>query len=400
VSDPEAAPPKSLPELLISIERPGEYLVANPLVRTYALGDLSFVQLLSALRSPPGRQELERDFPGTPFRVVDATIPPFRDGLLGDPTALDREAPLEDAPPLDLDEALELSRRLMLTVDDEEMYAAHRGARKNVLDRAHRGTLHQRVGEYVMLGLRSDVDDWWVAQKFSEDRREPRPGLYSDVQFRFMESYYDAARVGGMRVLDFGCGPGLFARLFARNGATVVGLDTNPGHLQTAARLSEQDGLAERTEYLELELPVAKGLEVLGDQRFDLIFLSDVLMFYFHPYDAQLELDPVELLSGLAKLLAPGGTIAVLEPNGTFWQQPWLGDPERPFTIVTEHADRRYGVTPTLEQLSRAAEDSGLAIRRVRELVAQRSQAPDRANRFAQEFPVWWFFELSPPGGA
>jgi len=261
-----------------------------------------------------------------------------------------------------------------------------------VLDRGHRGTLHQRVGEYVMLGLRSDVDDWWAAQKFSDDRREPRPGLYRDVQMSFMERYYDAARVGGKRVLDFGCGPGLFARLFARNGATVVGLDTNAGHLETATRLSADDGLGDRTEYRELLLPLSEGLAVLAGQRFDLIFLSDVLMFYFHPYDARLELDPVELLAGLEKLLAPGGTIAVLEPNGTYWQQPWLGDPERPFTIVTEHADRRYGVTPTLEQLSRAAEDSGLVIRRVRELVSASSD--DRATAFAREFPVWWFFEL------
>ena len=46
---------------------------------------------------------------------------------------------------------------------------------------------------------------------------------------------------------------------------------------------------------------------------------------------------------------------------------------------ATEHIDR-YG-TPTLEQLSRAAEDSGLAIRRVRELVADGSPATDRATR-------------------
>ena len=384
--------PTALPELLVSLERPGEYLVANPLVHTYALGDEAFVRLLSQLREPPASGEL--DFAGC--RAVDATVAPFRDGLLGDPTGVDRDASLDGAPELTLEQALELARRLMLAVDDEQAYADYRAPRKNVLDRAHRGNVHQRVGEYVLLELRErDVDEWWVGQKFTPDRREPREGLYRDVQKPFMDAYYDEARLGGRQVLDFGCGPGLFSRLFAARGAHVVGMDTNPGHLETAARLAADDGLTERTEFVELELPVERGLERLAGRSFDLIFLSDVLMFYFHPYDAALELDPVALLRGLRQLLAPGGVVAVLEPNGTFWQQPWLGHPERPFTIVSEYRNRRYGVTPTLEEISRAAEAAGLGIARARELVAE-GEGGDRGVRFAAEFPVWWFFELAP----
>jgi SAM-dependent methyltransferase len=382
---------KTLPEVIVTLERPGEYLVSNPLVRTYALGDMAFVELLSALR-PPGT-----DLPEGPFSVVDATIAPFAGGLLGDPTGVDREATLEGAEPLSRDAAIALAEKLMLVTSDESAYADYRAPRKNVLDRAHRGTMHQRVGEYVMLELRErDIDHWWVDQKFTPDRRDARDGLYSTVQGTFMDAYWTEERLKGRRVLDFGCGPGLFARLFAARGASVLGLDTNKDHLETARKLSADDGLAERTEFAVLELPPEVGLAKLDTGSFDLIFLSDVLMFYFHPYDTRLELDPVQLLRDLKELLAPDGRIVVLEPNGVFWQQPWLGDPARPYTIVSEYTQRNYGVTPTLEQIAKAFEDAGLAITRIRELVDPDGAASDdRGRQFAAEFPVWWLFELT-----
>ena len=240
----------------------------------------------------------------------------------------------------------------MLVVDDAARYREYlTGRRLNVIDRGHQGNIHQRVGEYVLMRLRrSSVDDWWVEQKFTDDRREPRAGLYRDVQWEFATAYDPQAGLARERILDFGCGPGLFSRLFARHGATVLGLDINLDHLETARRLARDDGLDERCEFRELVLPIEDGLAPLAEERFDRIFLSDVLMFYFHPYDPGLELDPVALMQTLAGLLAPDGRIEVLEPNGVFWQQPWLGNPERPFTILTEYRHRHSGVTPTLEQ--------------------------------------------------
>lgn len=371
--------------VVITPLRPGEWLISNPATRTHAVGDGAFLELLSAPSSPSSG----------PVRLRDATRSPFADGLLGDPTGLDRSVTLEGVEPGPAEEALALARHLMLVIDDSEAYGEYlRGRRLNVLDRAHRGSIHQRVGEYVMLRLRRpSVDDWWIDQKFSEDRREPRAGLYRDVQWRFATDYYAAAGLDGERILDFGCGPGLFARLFASHGARVLGLDTNADHLSTARALAEADGLAQRCEFAELALPLREGLKPLADRRFDRIFLSDVLMFYFHPYDPALELDPIDLLKRLAGLLEAHGRIEVLEPNGTFWQQPWLGDASRPYTILTEYRHRSYGVTPTLEQLSEAAEAAGLAITRIREPAAERS-GDDRALAFAAEFPPWWFFEL------
>lgn len=377
--------PATPAEVFATPARAGEFVVSNPATRTHVVCDSAFLDLLSSPAEPSSRLT----------RVRDATVPAFRDGLLGDPTGLDRAATLEGVEPVTTEEALHLARRLHLVVDDLDAYDEYlAGRRLNAIDRGHRGSLHQSVGEFVLLGLkRKSVDDWWVDQKFTEDRSEPRPGLYRDVQWAFATEYYAQAGLDGQQILDFGCGPGLFARLFARLGAEVLGLDTNRGHLDTARRLADADGIGGLCEFRELELPVAAGLEPLGSRRFDRIFLSDVLMFYFHPYDVSVKLDPTDLLRRLAGLLAPGGRIEVLEPNGVFWQQPWLGDPRRPFTVLTEYRHRSFGVTPTLERLSRAAEDAGLAITRIRELAATPS-GDDRARGYAAEFPPWWFFEL------
>lgn len=382
-------PPPRIPgDVLITARRPGEFLVSNISTRTHALGDLAFLKLLS----------LPESVPLAKVRVRDASRSPFADGLLGDPTGVDRSVDgLDGVKPLGAADALALARRLMFLVDDLDAYYEYLlGQRLNVFDRSHRGTIHQCVGEYVLLGLRQrSTDAWWLAQKFTDDLREPRPGPYREVQWVFAAAHYAQAGLDGENILDFGCGPGLFARLFARHGANVLALDVNVDHLETARRHALAEGLENACEFRELKLPLAEGLSPFAGRRFDRIFLSDVLMFYFHPYDDSLQLDPMELIRRLAAMLTPRGRIEILEPNGLFWQQPWLGEPQRPYTILTEYRHRKYGVTPTLEQISRVAEAAGLAITQIRELVP-RSTNGNRMVSFAEEFPLWWFFELRP----
>lgn len=375
-------------EILIVPVRSGELRISNPLARTHAIGDVAFVELLA----DPGASVRA----GWRCRAVDATVSPVADGLLGDPTGLDRAATLRGAPELDRATALKLAAKLRLVYEDEVAHADFLdGPRRTVVDLTHRGTVHDMVAEDVLLRRRlRDLDAWWVAQKFTDDLREPREGLYRDVQWPFALERWGGGGRDGQRVLDFGCGPGLFSRLLAASGARVLGLDTNQPHLDAARALADADGLAPRTEFRLLELPLERALASLGHERFDLVVLSDVLMFYFHPYGTRDELDPVALLTGLRERLAPGGTIEILEPQGTFWQQPWLGSEERPLTVLGEYRHARHRVTPTLEQVSRAAEAAGLVISQVRELVPPDGLEPSRARAFAAEFPLWWFFEL------
>ena len=47
----------------------------------------------------------------------------------------------------------------------------------------------------------------------------------------------------GRRVIDFGCGPGLYTSRLAKRGATVSGVDFSPRSIHYARRQAEQDGL-------------------------------------------------------------------------------------------------------------------------------------------------------------
>lgn len=386
---------RALPELLVLLARPDEYLVTNPFTRTYVLADAPAVELLSYLRAERSQDELRERFTGRSFVAVGAGRSRFADGLLGDPTGLDRELTLTGVASSDLDTVLDLLRTHQLVVEDELRYTSSLGARRNLLDRERRGTIHQQVADHVLLEVRErDLDRWWLDQKFVPDRSEPRPGLYRDVQLTFMEAQFRAPELEGRRVLDFGCGPGLFSRFFASRGARVLGVDVNEQHLETARALARQEQL-EEIEFRTLEHPVDQWLDALDTEPFDLVFLSDVLMFYYHPYSQERLPTPSELLAALRRRLKESGTIAVLEPDGDFWQRPWFGSPERPFTVATEHATARERVTPTLEELSLAAEAADLAIARVRELTAN-SGSETPALAFAHEFPLWRYVELRP----
>src|SRR6516164_11052737 len=51
-------------------------------------------------------------------------------------------------------------------------------------------------------------------------------------------------------VCDVGCGSGRFVSALAQRGATVTGLDFAPSMLQLAKQLVEQDGVAERCDFV------------------------------------------------------------------------------------------------------------------------------------------------------
>ena len=121
---------------------------------------------------------------------------------------------------------------------------------------------------------------------------------------------------------------------------------------------------------------------------FDYIFLSDVLLYFFVPYKEN-NISPSELLKALALKLNTGGKIYIMDPHGVFHLQPWFNS-DAPYMLMTEYANRKFRVTPNLEELSIAIEKSGLKISKIREL-----KGKENGDKFYNEFPFWWFFELT-----
>jgi demethylmenaquinone methyltransferase/2-methoxy-6-polyprenyl-1,4-benzoquinol methylase len=130
---------------------------------------------------------------------------------------------------------------------------------------------------------------------------------------RAMVAAIDAAP--GERVLDVATGTGMVAQeLVHRYGCTVVGLDQSVGMLAGAwARLERDPALAARVSLLEGEaerLPFAAA-------EFDHLTFTYLLRYVE---------DPAATLAELARVVNPGGRIAMLEfavPPNPLWRAAW-----------------------------------------------------------------------------
>ena len=111
------------------------------------------------------------------------------------------------------------------------------------------------------------------------------------------------------RVLDIGCGAGvhLAAMLEAAPDATGVGVDVDPDAAALARRTLSERGLADRAsvEQVDIRKALAAARPHGLPDPIDLALLANSI--YYVPVDER-----VELLSAVARLLAPGGALVVV----------------------------------------------------------------------------------------
>jgi 2-polyprenyl-3-methyl-5-hydroxy-6-metoxy-1,4-benzoquinol methylase len=113
----------------------------------------------------------------------------------------------------------------------------------------------------------------------------------------------------GACVVDFGCGPGLYAERLSRLGLKVTGIDFSSNSIRYARERCEREGLD--IEYIE-----ADYLELATDRRFDLV------MMIMCDFCALSPRQRTTMLEKFRSMLAPGGAI-LLDVYGarTFEQQ-------------------------------------------------------------------------------
>jgi len=114
----------------------------------------------------------------------------------------------------------------------------------------------------------------------------------------------------GTRVLDVACGTGTSARLLARElGAEAVGVDLGERAIEQATRAAATAGLADRTRFVHGD---AEALPV-GDASFD-VALSECSLCTFP--------DKERAVAEMARVLRPGGTIAIADVTATLAALP------------------------------------------------------------------------------
>lgn len=108
----------------------------------------------------------------------------------------------------------------------------------------------------------------------------------------------------GLTVLDAGCGEGYFARILARNGATVVGIDSSARLIEAAKAQNLTDGLP-----VSFDVGSVDELPYPG-ATFDLVICNHLLNDLY---------DPSKAISEFARVLRGGGRLILLMLHPCFY---------------------------------------------------------------------------------
>jgi 2-polyprenyl-6-hydroxyphenyl methylase/3-demethylubiquinone-9 3-methyltransferase len=150
----------------------------------------------------------------------------------------------------------------------------------------------------------------------------------------------------GKRVLDIGCGGGVFSEALARGGAVVVAFDASERSLEAAREHAARAGL-------EIDYRLATAEEFKPEGEFDAVMAVDVLE-HVEDLDATLEMATVALRSeGVFGFLTHNQTLAAFE------ELIWQGEYELGYIPKGNHDFHKF-LTP--DDLARRLAANGLRI--------------------------------------
>jgi len=147
---------------------------------------------------------------------------------------------------------------------------------------------------------------WWdtggkfaVLHKFNPVRLAY---IREQVTARFRRDPFAASPLGGLTLLDVGCGGGLLCEPLTRLGAKVTGIDPSERNISTARVHAEQMGLA-------IDYRVGTAEDLLADgASFDVVLAMEVIEHV--P-------SPAEFVATCAGLLKPNGLLFIATLNRT-----------------------------------------------------------------------------------
>ncbi len=176
-----------------------------------------------------------------------------------------------------------------------------------------------RLQQNVALKLLALSPHYFYSEPEAEvDRnRRSRSELVDDLLAPYLEP--------GMRIIDYGCGPGFFASAVAPRVAAVEAVDISTGVLACAEVLNGAPNI-------EFETPVECGRRI---EPVDLVFSFAVVQ---HLPDATL----VDVLAMLRRRLRPNATVLLhfaLPEDSWRTEQEWKGD-----RTLTGRAKLRFGL--------------------------------------------------------
>lgn len=121
-----------------------------------------------------------------------------------------------------------------------------------------------------------------------------RRGAFIDRSVEWISSEFDVK--AGIRIADFGCGPGLYATRLASRGASVTGIDFSKNSIGYARKVAADEGLS-------IQYVNQNYLDFETEERFDLILMIMCDFCALSPAQRQ------QMLKKFYRLLHPDGAI-------------------------------------------------------------------------------------------
>jgi 2-polyprenyl-3-methyl-5-hydroxy-6-metoxy-1,4-benzoquinol methylase len=340
-------------------------------------------ELASFLTEPKSLIQIREAFPGSEFRLADSTEFKLWDCCYNNSNMFSGDPTLETHA---LESALEfLHETRMVRLEDESMWQqekAHFGQRSV-------GSFHERIASEALF-KRKTVSNWWVDQKFSSPTQTTETP-YKYVQEAFLDEFFDS-KLTGKKVLEIGCGTGFYTKKMSRHAEAVVGFDYNKSYIETA---KSDNSASQNLNYFVADITDFDSLKDHKGQ-FDYVFIIDTLLFLFgNGFQKDLEDKRRVIIENIASLIAPGGTLAIMDPHPFNFLMPWFGDSDQPFGLVAEYKNRKFKVTPTLQEMSELLSGANLAIAKITEPTVKESYKSINREvyEFNSEYPQWWFIE-------
>ena len=370
-------------DLIVLPQNNGTYILYNVFTHTVLAVDSA---ALSLLQSENCNSDIEK------CRVWKIRRFSNEDGLLADPSCFQRDTgKWGEGEELTAVDFLAIAKEMSFIINDEKEYRSRFIAKKGILDFHNFGNFHEQLGQHLLTTLRVNPGEWWYNQKFAADKEGIRDNLYKSIQESHLKELFNKRFSKQTNIIDLGCGIGYYTRMMAETGAMVIGVDPNSDYVEIANRQSE-----ENLTFVEAKIG-EENISDIADGWADIIFMSDALLFYFIPFYPDQKADLNILLNDIKRLLKPGGSFISVEPTGAFFLNPWLGEIDNPFTVLTEYRDKKHGITPALGDLLKVFFEKDFLLKDYQEWYPENSgEVYDlRAHNFASEFPIWQLLEFT-----
>lgn len=238
----------------------------------------------------------------------------------------------------------------------------------------------------------------WFQMKFYDDLSDIRParhGYYKHYVHTFVASFFTKDRVAGKRILDLGCGPGFYSAILAQRGANVIGIDKSPFLIQKANEHKARLGLA-TVEFIQADfIDFAPRWE---PKLFDYVIAIDAVVSFDYSSRTHKHEEVVAAFRAIGRLLKEDGRFVIIENHPCFGNvlHEVVSDSGEYFCIrpsgykIEYRSKRDPHHWFTLDEMTRATSESGLAVLRIHE--------PDPAVVLKQENADTYSFRLKYPG--